>query len=373
MLRLLTVALLFSSSFVYAQTTLDITLQGGGTCSYVTGPVSNGSSPGHLQATATSESGSGCSSGGTGSVTFGPASPAVAAPASLTNNTGTSSINFQVLNADTCVGTFNPSTGASFTGGSTLCSKTGSTQCSSPISAIANFDNETGGAVTYGVTVTCNGTAGQAVSTTSVVVPAHIVSNCAIIANSAPTGQPFMRATTAVWGPYNGTPTSQDATSFVKAFGDSTYPNWPGHPGLLQQFVLPSTSYISLAFTVPSTFYTGVNQNSYGSYRVSISGYTAPISMSISTNCGDFSSPGSSGSSVVCRGNLLIGNGTSGITYGNGQECPLTDGQSYFLNFINADVKNVTATGGTATTSANSKCTGGKCTDVFTNAPNSWQ
>jgi hypothetical protein len=370
MLRLLTVALVFSSSLAFAQTTLDITLPGGSTCSYVTGPVSNGSAPGHLQATATSESGAGCTSGSSGSVTFGPASPATAAPASLSSNTGTSSINFQVLNASTCVGTFNPTTGASFTGSSTLCS---GTSCQSPVSAIANFDNETASSVTYGVTVTCNGTAGQAVSTTSVVVPAKgQPGSCFSIANVDSPSTPFTRASTAALGPYPS-PSNQDATSFVKAFGDSGYPTWPGHPGLLTEFLVPQTNYISLAFSVPPTFFTGANLDAFGSYTVSISGYSAPISMSISTKCGDFSPPGSTGSSTICRGNLQIGNGSGGVTWGTGQQCPLSDNGSYFLNFINADITNVTANGGgTAKTSANKNCSGGKCEDVISNGPAAW-
>ena len=372
MLRLLTVALLLSSSFVSAQTTLDITLPGGAVCSYATGAVSNGAAPGHLQATATSETGAGCGSQA-GVVTFGPASPAVAVPGSLGSNIGTSSINFQVLNANTCVGSINPATNTSFTGGSTLCS---GSSCQSPVSAIANFDNETASAITYVVTVTCNGTSGQAVSTANVVVPkkGDGGGTCYQVANSAPGSQPFTRATTAASSLYPNTPVSRDATNYTTIYADAGFPNWPGHYNAPGYILLPTSNFVSLAFTVPHTFFSGVNLNVYGNYTISesTSGYSAPISMSISTKCGDFSSPTDTGSTVVCRGNKLISD--NALTwYSTGTACKLQNDGQYFLNIINADIQNVTANGGgTATSSANAKCTGGKCSDVIANGIGSW-
>jgi hypothetical protein len=277
------------------------------------------------------------------------------------------------LNANSCVGSFLPTTGASFTGSSTLCSNSA---CQSPVSATANFDNETAADVNYAVTVTCNGTLGQAVSTTHVLVPKKggggSGGSCFSVGNSA--GGSFTRATTVQSSIYPNTPTNRDATNYNTIFGDTGYPNWPGHYNFPGYFLLPTGNFVSMAFTVPHNFFTGLNLSVYGQYTVSesTSGYSAPISMSISTKCGDFSSPTDVGSSVICRQNLLVSDHTL-TWYSTGSICALHDDQAYYLNFINADIRNVTPNGGgTATTSSTTKCTSGKCSDVFANGIGSW-
>jgi len=139
-------------------------------------------------------------------------------------------------------------------------------------------------------------------------------------------------------------------------------------------FLLPTNNFVSLQFTVPANYFSGTNLNVYGSYSLaeSSSGYSAPVSMSVSTKCGDFSSPTDvGGSSVVCRINLA--GSDNGLTwYGNNPACQLQNGQTYFFNFINADISNVTANGGgTAKTSKTAKC-GSTCEDNIANAPKSW-
>jgi hypothetical protein len=94
--------------------------------------------------------------------------------------------------------------------------------------------------------------------------------------------------------------------------------------------------------------------------------------MSISTKCGDFSSETATGSSVVCRGNLLTSDSAIAWYGPNSATCALTAGTPYFLNIINADVSNVAPNGGgSATSSKTSKCTD-KCSDVIYNGIGRW-
>src|ERR1700722_12728892 len=169
MMRFIPSLFLVVAGTASAQTTLDITVPGNSVCSYQTGAVTNGSTSGHLEATATSSSGAGCGTGSSGNVTFGPAFPLTPAATTLPSNTGSVNFSFQALNASTqCVGSITGATGGSFAGGNTLCT---ASACGSAVNALANFTNSSGSQVTYNVGVTCTGASGQATSNATVIVP----------------------------------------------------------------------------------------------------------------------------------------------------------------------------------------------------------
>ncbi len=369
MRRLLPVALTLLSPVGFAQTTLDITVPGGQVCSYATGPVSNGSASGHLQAIATSSSGAGCGIG-SGSVTFGPASPVSASAVQAFN--GTSTVTFQALNATSCTGSITPNSG-SFTPSAQLC--TGATACALPITATAQFNNPNSTAQNYTVAVTCSGTGGVATSQAIVSVPGHDPqTGCYSIANSAG-GTPFTRMTAPIATNRNdGNTVNRDSTSFDSIFATATSPHWPGGKVTTNIF-LPTTNYVALAFTVPANFFstppndTGV----IGEYSLNASNFSkAFVAMSISTKCGDFSAPSPS-SSTLCVANNLYSDDFITWTSAAGSSCRLENGKSYYLNIINASVENVLPNGGgTATSTANSHCAGNKCEDTPTNTMGSW-
>ena len=372
---LLSVALLLLSPAAFSQTTLDITLPDHSLCSYATGPVTNGLVAGHLQATATSSTGN-CGASSAGSLTFGPAQPAAASPSNLNANSGSSNISFQLVNTDVstqCTGSISPSTNTSFNGGSILCT---GTACQNPVTRVANFDNEsTTQGQTYTVSVICTGATGSATSTTSVVATAKGTSgggSCASIPNQ--TGGVFTRLTGNVSIDHLGAGTvTGDITSFNAFFGTVSHPNWPGSYGQVSRVYVPESNYVSLQFDT-GNFFTGSNAGSQGNYTIveSTSGYTAPVSESISTSCGDFSNPAQSGSTVICRKNALGANGAIGWTSATGSACMIENNKTYYWNFINADISNVTPTGGSAVTTANSKCSNGKCFDGFYNKLGTW-
>jgi hypothetical protein len=378
MRRLLSLALILASPATFSQTTLDITLPGATVCSYATGSITNGSVPGHLQATATSSSGAGCGSGSTGNVTFGPASPATASPATLSSNTGTSNITFQALNASSCTGAITPSVGATLNGGNaTLCS--GTTACQNPVTVAATFDNEsTTLAQQYNVTVTCTGPSGQAPSTAVVTAQKKGVVTggaCFSVANDA--GGTFTQATalTTVTNFGDGSRHTADPTSFDSAFLHA----WPGLLGEQLLFNIPSAQFYSLAFTVPAGYSASHPQSDfYGLYSIGQSGYSVPVSMTISTKCGDFSNPVSGGgaSSVICYGDKVKNNGFLQAWYvnGNGTSCNLVDGKQYFLNLINADITGVVPNGGgTAhSLSVQTKCPNNACANPVQIQGNDW-
>ena len=187
---LILTALLFAGSAT-ADTTIDVTVPGGsGLCSYTTGAVTTGSMAGHLQATATSMSGPGCGSGGTGSnlpVEFGPASQLAPSSTTLPGTSGPVGYTFQPLHATACTGAFaggNGNSTASFSGGSTLCS---GASCNNLVSKTANFTNNSStNDANYSVSVTCTGDGLQATTTATVVVPhtAPPQGSCKTIASS---------------------------------------------------------------------------------------------------------------------------------------------------------------------------------------------
>lgn len=372
MMRLLPSLFLFAVATVSAQTTLDITVPGPAVCSYQTGPVTNGTTSGHLQATATSSSGAGCGTGSSGNVTFGPAFPLTPATTTLSSNTGSVNFSFEALNATTnCVGSITGASGGTFTGGNTLC--TGGA-CGSVVNKVANFTNSTGSQVTYNVGVTCTGSAGQATSNATVIVPATVTQgNCTQIPSTTTGIASFTQWTgnqhvtfTSGRGVVTG-----DITSF-----DAIFTAWPGNSGEIGQFTLPNDRYVSLQFTVPPTFFDSQPPGALGQYIHQDTANSASFSMSISKSCGDFSAPTIPGSTVLanCWKNKTTPN--QGIVWhpydGNNTLCELHEGQTYYLNFINADVHLVLPSGaGSASSTKNDHCFSGTCSDPIENGPNS--
>jgi hypothetical protein len=373
-------ALLLPCVFAQAQssTTIKITKQDSTTCTYPTGQVSSNSTPGQLQATAIgAATGAGCGSS-VSPVSFGPASPlapnAVIVASSPSGET--TSLSFQPVNATTCTGTVTAP--GIFTGGTsstTFCNG----NCAQQAAALSFPENtSTTTDSTYTVTASCTGAGSiTPVSTTATVTvqkkgSAPPPGACTrTIATSA--GGTFSALGGNVNMTYSGhNPATVDITSFDSIFQGA----WPGSGStvgsstLIALFSMVKTSYVSAKFTTPANYFTAPNVPSglYGNYSINQTLYTAPISMTISTQCGDFSPPTSAGSSVVAGCYLDAGVGGAAVTWSKAGACQLVGGQTYFLNIINANVANVTATGGTATTT----CTSSTCTNPISNGPGSF-
>jgi hypothetical protein len=150
---------------------------------------------------------------------------------------------------------------------------------------------------------------------------------------------------------------------------------WPGsQAGLVAQVVVPNDKYVSLEFKAPAGYLAGLSSTVVGQYIVGATAYSVPISLSISTTCGDFSNPTTypSTSTVVpgCWKNVAPSNGGL-VWHKTGTSCVLQDNKTYYLNFINADVSNVQPGGGTATSNrVGAKCPNGACSDPIQNGGN---
>jgi hypothetical protein len=382
--RLLLLTALCACASVSAQTTIDITVPGNATCSYVTGPVTSGATAGHLQATATSSSGTGCATGGgTGApVSFGPATPLAPATASLGNAGGPSTFTFTAVNASQCSGSITGS-GASFT--STFCSTLAGCQGQQTVTATFPQNTSTTNDANYTVSVSCTGP-GSPNPVASPVTPVVTVLHTAVVtggtcpvitgAGGIASFSQDVRTNESVSYYSSGTRTV-NMTQYDSIFGQiPSAQTWPGNSGITAVVTLATSNYVSAAFTVPANYMTGAPSNRYGQYYLNPSSYSkAPVSMTISTTCGDFSNPSASGSTVVpgCYKNKA-GADTSIVVWENpahtSPTCALQDGQTYYLNFINADITNVTPGGhGTATTTkgaAGSTCTSA-CMDPIAN------
>jgi hypothetical protein len=213
----------------------------------------------------------------------------------------------------------------------------------------------------------------------------------------------FTRLTGSLTGHYFGAgDMTVDPTSFGSVFGrsprwaDAKPLAWPGWYNDLLWFHLPVANYISLQFTVTADALsapTQGNQAMYGRYMIgedtSAGGIKPPLSMSISTRCGDFSPPGSAGSTVVGQCLVNKAGADGGLAWrktgpATAKTCVLVPG-TYYLNLINADVSEVTANGGTAATTKNAMdnypglknhhataCGSDGCDVEVANGPGSW-
>ncbi|HET8940553.1 MAG TPA: hypothetical protein VFN13_01015 [Rudaea sp.] len=377
MQRLLILTALVFAGPALAETTLDVTLPGGaGICSYTTGAVTTGTTAGHLQATATAMSAA-CGSGGTSSnlpVEFGPASQLSPSATTLPGTSGSVSYAFQPLHATSCTGSFtggNGSSTASFSGGSNLCT---GTACNSLVSNTANFtNNSTTNDANYSVTVTCTGDGSPATTTATVVVPhtaAPPQGNCKTIASSTQGITNFTQLSGNQNVFYFGSgPGTGNLSVDVGSFASSWHGEWPGSIGIQPVFSVPRNKYLSQVFVVPTPYYSAPNAPAdlYGQIKIGASQRTALIAMTISTSCGDFSNPALGGGSTVVPG-CYRNNGRAAdlIQWNKTGSCKLQDGHTYYLNIINADISNVTPTGGSAASVDTSGCAGGTtCTDPF--------
>jgi hypothetical protein len=375
------------SSFALAQTTLDIGVPpnaGTNICSYVTGAVTSGSTPGHLQATASSYSGNGCTtSNGSGdtSVSFGPASPIAPATTTLSSNTGTVSFTLQPLNAVSCSGTITNANGGSFVSGATFC--TSLATCSTLLSSSATFTNTGTTSAAYHVNASCQGATGAPIVSTAIVnvpPPGGGGGGGSCFAIPDGTGKTVTRLTGTPYVYFYGNGARNgDIKTDVTSYDAVWLTPFPGAipAGQLVRFDLNKANYISLAFTIPVGY--GTNHSGFTEwFQLGSSDVAANVSMSVSTACGDFSEPTNPGSTVVaekCWKNN--GRGTSGIVWQEAPDstkCVLQEGKPYYLNLINADVSKVGAngTGSVTTFYPGYNCSGDSCTLPIQNGPRSY-
>ena len=377
--------LLFAVS-AFAQTTVDITAPAG-LCSYSTGPVTTGA-PGHLVATATSSTGPGCGSSG-GNVSFGPASPLTPSSQQTGNSQSgnSASVAFQAVNATSCIAAITGAAGGTFTSGvvsgtgtasATVCNSGASCQAVQNVGMSFPYNSNPSTDNVYTVSATCTGTGGNANSTATVTVPhGTVVGGSCITVPSSTTGiANFTQWTGNKSITYsNGVQTSVNVASF-----DSVYKKpWPGTYNIIPYFNLPVSNYVSLQFTVPSGFFSGARAPSplTGDYTIGSSAYSAPISMTISTSCGDFANPATNPSSTVVSGCFTNKAGSGGIAqWRSNNRCILSDQATYYLNIINADISAVTpatggVAGGTAASTKNAQCST-TCSDPVENGIGTW-
>ncbi|MBS0558328.1 MAG: PKD domain-containing protein [Proteobacteria bacterium] len=336
--------LLVASMGASAQTVIDITNQAGtATCSYPTGPVTSSTTPGHLKAQLTgTPTGSGCSTGGSGGT------PA----ANFTYTTNGLTATFTDTSTDSG-GTINA---WSWTFGD---STTATTRNPSHTYAAAG---------TYSVTLTVTDSVNsqQSNKTQSVTVSAS-GGSCPAVAGDGTGGVNSFNQWTGTQSVYyfgSGPGTgyqSVDVTSFNSSWAISG--TWPQSYGRQPVFPLPITNYMAQKFTVPAGYFAGAPTGIYGQYIVGSSQNDAPVSMTISTKCGDFSNPATyPGTSSVVAGCYINKALTGGfVMWSKSYGCNLADGQTYYLNMIDADISNVTPTGGTAASTTSGNCVGGVC------------
>jgi hypothetical protein len=365
-----------------AQTTLDITVPGTGqpVCSYITGPVTNETTPGHLQATATSSSGAGCGSQGVGNVTFGPASPLSPQTSNLAVSTGSVNFSFQALNATSCSAAITGAAAATITSGSLNCTGAG---CSGLVSAVASFTNtSTTNAATDTVTLTCTGASGQATSVATVTVPkqgpVQTGGSCPTVVKGDGTagvtsfGQQGS-AQLRVGGDQHTI--TADMTSYSSVFS-TTFPG----TGTIVYDILPINNYISMQVQAPAGFFSGASADWRSKIGVGTTDDDAKASVTISRTCGDFSNPATDPGSSVVPGCYKVGViAEGGVVFSSplgSVQCKLADlptGQYYYFNLINANITNVTSTGGTASSyrdGPGSTCTGqSTCSVPIENGP----
>jgi hypothetical protein len=144
---------------------------------------------------------------------------------------------------------------------------------------------------------------------------------------------------------------------------------WPGSYGVIAVIPMPTQKYVAAELTVPAGYVANGPSNLYGEYLIGETSASALIAMTISTHCGDF---GQLSPSTIVPGCVLNNAGPDYfLAWTKSQTCKLADGQTYYLNIINADISGL-AGGGTATSTANDRCSGGVCTDPIADGPGTW-
>jgi hypothetical protein len=389
----LTTTLLSASAF--AQTTIDITSQAPAVtvCSYPTDHVATGATPGHLATRLTgSPSGTGCViGGGNPGVSFGPASPLAPNISSLSGGTASApdvaaSFTAQPVNAVSCSAAIATTVGlgtGTLTGGASVCNSAAT--CSSALSIPATFSNpSTSATSTYVVTITCNGAVGASPPATASSVTVTQQQRGVIIPppGACPTVIPSSTTGITNFTQLTGTPSvfyfsagsfNTDVTSMDAIFRGP----WPGNASLTAVIDLPTNKYVSAKFHVPAGFLAGFPTGVFGDYTMNNSNFTATVSMTISTTCGDFAYPVTAPTSSVVPGCWRNKQPVGGLLqWRKDTTCVLQDNHDYYFNFINADVSAIQAlngstAGGTASSTKNANC-GSSCSDPIANSPNSW-
>jgi hypothetical protein len=215
--------------------------------------------------------------------------------------------------------------------------------------------------------------------------------SCPTIASADGTVANFTQLTGQSSVNYFGAGTAvRDVTSFKSVFNlpAGTAAEWPGGYGTFASLSVPGNKYVSLAFKVgPNVLPTAdsLATSIYGRYTVGESSFTAPVSMTISTSCGDFSNPNAAGSTVL-KGCILnrttANNGLAWRNIASQYGCQIENGKSYYLNLINADITGVQPGGkGSAASYSNltfankqknPRCPNGTCTIPVLNGYGSW-
>lgn len=379
---LLSAALLLPGALAQAQTTIKITMPDTTTCTYATGQVSSNATPGQLQASATGPgTGAGCGVQGAvgGAVSFGPASPVTATqpnlPSSFPATSGESTtVTFQAVNAVSCTGSITGAAGGTFPGGSTLC--TGAAACAAlqTVGVAFPVNSDTAATKTYTVKATCSDANNQTASSSADITigkAGQVTAGACpkVIPGSGSVPSFVSTGPSTSFNYYSGGVQLIDPSLFSNIFKSA----WPGNFGLFATATLDNNKYISAQFHVPQNYMTAANApaNLYGEYTIGETDASAPVTITISTQCGDFAPP-ASGSSVVpgCYKNKLVAD--QFLAWTKSSSCALQNDTTYYLNIINADVANLTPTGGTATSTANAQCSGGHCTVPVSNGPGSW-
>jgi hypothetical protein len=144
---------------------------------------------------------------------------------------------------------------------------------------------------------------------------------------------------------------SENVTMFENIFGwvsASQRKLWPGVKNLLQRPMIGRNQYIALKFTVP----TGMSTNNYGKYRFEETQPETLMSMTISTECGDFRPAASNPIAPSCVQSDMYTGGSNptaiywklpGSTFPTSTACPLQPGQTYYLNIVHAGIADPTA------------------------------
>ncbi len=178
---------------------------------------------------------------------------------------------------------------------------------------------------------------------------------------------------------FGGGVISTDQTQFGSVYRTA----WPGFYNDLADFSLPVGNYLGMAFTVPHGYMANSGSPTYwdngsvlalyGNISVASSGYSAPVSMTISRACGDFSNPSANGSTVVAGCYLNKGLQGYSVQWRQSGSCALQDDQPYFLNVIVADISAVTPNGGgTAASKKTINCSQTTCSVPVENGVGSW-
>jgi len=311
--------LLATSPKAGAQVTLNLTTTQQTNCTVTTDAQGIRLVPGgtDLIATGVTLSGTGCGT---------PASPPTPNPFAITASpsSGTVGTTFQlawsVANATSCTGS------ASFNGSSTSVPGWTDVSSNTTISPRTVTLNSAG---TYEFDLVCSNAAGSASGSTTVTVTTSGGGGSCVAAASRQTSAQVC---------YDGNATvctSRDVTRFEGLFGHQTTSDppvlFPGYDGLtIVVKDAAKAGYIASQFTAATT----IPPHEFGKFYKGDTFGTHPLTFSISPTCGDFDNVPNS---TLCKNIQTIPADTFGVGWKNQNNsdivlCPLTPGQTYYLN-----------------------------------------